>query len=130
MFLSFAATQNEIFRTETVKRSLNPIFGKTLQSENLPKCLLKDGCLKLRVMDEERYANDVCLGEVSIPLKKIAPFEEKEKEQETEEQTFVTEAICEKDSVPAIRVSTNKGMAQLSTYTLFPMREVSEPSTT
>lgn len=80
-------------------------------------------------MDEERYANDVCLGEVSIPLKKIAPFEEAEKEQEKEEQTFVTEAICEKDSVPAIQESTNKVMAQLNTYTLFPMKEVSEPST-
>lgn len=77
----------------------------------------------MRVMDEERYANDICLGEVSIPLKKIALFGEKREEPA---ELIVTEENNEKD-LPVILVSTDKTSAELNTYTLFPMKEVSEP---
>ncbi|KAH9401308.1 hypothetical protein TYRP_002907 [Tyrophagus putrescentiae] len=146
-------TQSELFRTETIKRSLNPVFGKTVRSELLPRSLLKEGCLKLRVMDEERYANDVCLGEVAIALRKISPLG---KGEECWEAVSAPEKMKKKDStdskvecengessstsaVPQIRVNgAEKSFdeelvvaeageqpgSQISTYTLFPIKEV------
>ena len=80
-------------------------------------------------MDEERYANDVCLGEVSIPLKKIAPFAEDQENGvlETIEPADASDEK-EKDSLPAILVSSDKATIEMNTYTLFPMKEVSEPN--
>lgn len=92
-------------------------------SETLPKCLMKEGCLKLRVMDEERNANDICLGEVSVPLKKILPLEKRE----VSPESSTSETSPENGSVPTILVNTDKVSAELSTYTLFPIKEVSEP---
>lgn len=156
---SCAATQSELFRTETIKRSLNPVFGKTVRSELLPRSLLKEGCLKLRVMDEERYANDVCLGEVAIALRKISPLgkgEEcweavsaplPEKMKKKKDSTDLKMVECENgessstSAVPQIRVNgAEKSLdeelvvaeageqpgSQISTYTLFPIKEVSE----
>jgi Ca2+-dependent lipid-binding protein len=47
------------------------VFNELFISQDLPKSILKDGLLKLKVYDDERYANDLCLGEVTIPLKKL-----------------------------------------------------------
>ena len=156
---SCAATQSELFRTETIKRCLNPVFGKTVRSELLPRSLLKEGCLKLRVIDEERYANDVCLGEVAIALRKISPlgkgeefFEAvsaPEKMKKKKDSTDSKMMECENgessssatSAVPQIRVNgAEKSLdeelvvaeageqpgSQISTYTLFPIKEVSE----
>ncbi len=127
-----------------------------MRSELLPRSLLKEGCLKLRVMDEERYANDVCLGEVAIALRKISPLG---KGEECWEAVSAPEKMKKKDStdskmmecengessstsaVPQIRVNgAEKSLdeelvvaeageqpgSQISTYTLFPIKEVSE----
>lgn len=169
-FFTHPATQSEIFRTETIKRTLNPVFGKTLRSEHLPRSLLKEGCIKVRVMDEERYANDVCLGEVSIALRKIGPLVREGEGNSNTTTTLVAippadeqnnncimkkEALKEKtdsadvcsfknatstDSsqlVPSIQVNGSEKVEEpsdeelMSTYTLFPIKEVSglnEPS--
>jgi Ca2+-dependent lipid-binding protein len=65
------AIPSEIYRTVTAKRCLNPVFNELFTSQDLPKSILKDGLLKLKVYDDERYSNDLCLGEVTIPLKKL-----------------------------------------------------------
>lgn len=105
-------TQSEIFRTETVKKSLTPQFTKsTFVTEQLPKSLLKEGCIKLRVVDEERNANEICLGEVMIPLKKIEPL-------------VPTAIMADQDQTKSDVESQSE--ADLCRYTLFPMKEVSE----
>ncbi|KAI2808403.1 hypothetical protein BLOT_006345 [Blomia tropicalis] len=103
-------TQSEIFRTETVKKSLTPQFTKsTFVTEQLPKSLLKEGCIKLRVVDEERNANEICLGEVMIPLKKIEPL-------------VPTAIMADQDQTKSDVESQSE--ADLCRYTLFPMKEV------
>ncbi|RWS04493.1 hypothetical protein B4U79_14430 [Dinothrombium tinctorium] len=65
------------FRTNTAKKSLSPTFNETFITSELPKSILKEGRLKIRLMDEERYANDYCLGELNLPLKKFLTLGEK-----------------------------------------------------
>lgn len=73
---SLPVTQSELYRTCTVKKDANPTFGEsTFTSEELPRSLLKDGCLKLRIMNESKYANDICLSEVIVALKKVDPLD-------------------------------------------------------
>ena len=113
----------EIFRTEAVKKSLTPVFAKPqVISEMLPKCLLKDGSIKLRLMDAmERLSSDSCLGEVSIPLKSIAPFVAKH------EDSICVSPPSEGRSAPTILVSADyHAPATMTAYTLFPSKEVSE----
>lgn len=120
-FLFSSATQNQLFRTETVKRSLNPVFNKNhFVTEHLPKCLLKEGSIKFRVIDEERYANDVCLGEVCIPLKKIECADVDEapsKDNESENNTDCVPFDDANQEEPADQKAS-------SIYTLFPIKEV------
>ena len=124
-----------------------------MRSELLPRSLLKEGCLKLRVMDEERYANDVCLGEVAIALRKISPLGKGEEcweavsAPEKKKDNTGSKVECENgessstSAVPQIRVNgAEKSFdeelvvaeageqpgSQISTYTLFPIKEVSE----
>ena len=131
----YIVTQNEIFRTETVKRCLNPSFVKSQTvSEILPKCLMKEAYIKLRIMDEERNANDICLGEVSVPLKKIALMEKQNEEAEhvlMEGESALcgskTAPVIQKDCLPTIMIDTDQVSPELNTYTLFPIKEVSEP---
>lgn len=59
------------FRTNTAKRSVEPEFGESFTSQEVPKSVMKDGRLRIKVMDDERYANDCCLGELTIPLKQF-----------------------------------------------------------
>lgn len=59
------------FRTNTAKRSVEPEFGESFASPEFPKSIMKDGRLKIKVMDDERYANDCCFGELTIPLKQF-----------------------------------------------------------
>ncbi|KPM07850.1 synaptotagmin-2-like protein [Sarcoptes scabiei] len=71
-------SKNELFRTKTIKKTTDALFNTQPEfvSEELPKVLLKEATLKFRLMDEERYANDVCLAELSIPMKKIKQLDE------------------------------------------------------
>ena len=69
--IQFKAIPSALYRTATAKRCLNPVFNELFISQDLPKSILKDGILKFKVFDDERYANDLCLGEVTIPLKKL-----------------------------------------------------------
>ena len=60
------------FRTGTAKRGLNPQFDECFTTAVLPRAILKDGLLRFKLMDDERYANDTCLGEVRLPIKELA----------------------------------------------------------
>ena len=65
------------FQTTTCKRGLGPVFNQCFVTPELPKNIIKDGCLRIKVCDEERYANDICLGEVILPMKQIRKSESK-----------------------------------------------------
>ncbi|RWS20974.1 synaptotagmin-2-like protein, partial [Leptotrombidium deliense] len=80
------------FRTLTAKRGLNAVFNETFVTSDLPKSILKEGRLKIKLMDEERYANDYCCGELSLPLKKFLKSEENC--DTTETHTFIAPKEC------------------------------------
>lgn len=63
------------FKTATSRRGLAPMFDETFTSQVLPKSILKDGLLRLKVMDDERFANDVCLGETNLAIKELVASE-------------------------------------------------------
>ncbi|CAG2100293.1 unnamed protein product [Medioppia subpectinata] len=65
------AIPSALYRTSTAKRCLNPVFNELFVSQDLPKSILKDGLLRIKVFDDERYANDLCLGEATVHLKKV-----------------------------------------------------------
>jgi len=65
------AIPSALYRTSTAKRCLNPVFNELFVSQDLPKSILKDGVIRVKVFDDERYANDLCLGEAVVPLKKV-----------------------------------------------------------
>ncbi|XP_022246963.1 synaptotagmin-2-like [Limulus polyphemus] len=62
------------FHTKTCKKTQNPLFRERFAA-NLPCAELKDCSLKLCVFDDERYANDTNLGEVSVPLRDLVKVE-------------------------------------------------------
>lgn len=59
------------FRTSSKKKTQHPIFKETFIME-VSKSDLKDGALKIAAFDDEKYANDSELGEVTIPLREIS----------------------------------------------------------
>ncbi|GIY19528.1 synaptotagmin-1 [Caerostris darwini] len=58
------------FRTSSKKKTQHPIFKETFIME-VTKADLKDGSLKISAFDDEKYANDSELGEITIPLKEL-----------------------------------------------------------
>ncbi|XP_054159597.1 synaptotagmin-4-like [Oppia nitens] len=65
------ATPSVLYRTASAKRCLNPVFNELFVSQDLPKSILNNGIIKLKIFDDERYANDVCLGQTSLQLKQL-----------------------------------------------------------
>ncbi|XP_074601159.1 synaptotagmin-7-like [Brevipalpus obovatus] len=59
------------YRTDSARRSLNPEYKDTFITGSYSRSLLKESYLKLKIMDDERYANDFCLGELSLPVKQF-----------------------------------------------------------
>ncbi|GFS72716.1 synaptotagmin-1 [Trichonephila clavipes] len=59
------------FRTSSKKKTQHPIFKETFIME-VNKGDLKDGALKIAAFDNEKYANDSELGEITIPLKELS----------------------------------------------------------
>lgn len=59
------------FRTSSKKKTQHPIFKETFIME-VNKGDLKDGALKIAAFDDEKYANDSELGEITIPLKELS----------------------------------------------------------
>ncbi|GBL84621.1 Synaptotagmin-1 [Araneus ventricosus] len=60
------------FRTSSKKKTQHPIFKETFIME-VNQTDLKDGALKIEAYDDEKYANDSELGEITIPLREL-PF--------------------------------------------------------
>ncbi|XP_035210283.1 synaptotagmin-A-like [Stegodyphus dumicola] len=60
------------FRTTSKKKTQHPIFKETFIME-VSKSDLREDSLKISVFDDEKYANDSELGEVTIPLREL-PF--------------------------------------------------------
>src|SRR5690606_20363252 len=92
-------------------------------SEELPKCLLKEGCVKLKIMDDERYANDTCLGEVALSLKKIPSLDQwnKSVEEAARHQLDNPTGDQEDQKPDSQEVSDCSGF---TVYTMFPTKEV------
>lgn len=59
------------FRTDTAKRGLKAEYKQVFTSNYYPKNVIKDAKLIIKLMDDERYANDACLGETTISLKQF-----------------------------------------------------------
>ncbi|GFQ92585.1 synaptotagmin-1 [Trichonephila clavata] len=59
------------FRTSSKKKTQHPIFKETFIME-VNKADVKDGALKIAAFDDEKYANDSELGEITIPLKELS----------------------------------------------------------
>ncbi|KAI1298452.1 Synaptotagmin-9 [Halotydeus destructor] len=59
------------FRTTSSKRTVNPMFDESFSTANISKAILKNGLLRIRLMDDERHANDVCIGELNLTIKDL-----------------------------------------------------------
>lgn len=58
------------FRTTTKKKTQHPLFKETFVMD-VNKADLKEDSLKISCFDEEKYANDSELGEVTVPLREV-----------------------------------------------------------
>ncbi|XP_076333486.1 synaptotagmin-5-like [Tachypleus tridentatus] len=58
------------FRTKTWKKTQHPLFRESFAAE-LSKAELKDCTLRFCVFDDDRFANDTNLGEITIPLREL-----------------------------------------------------------
>lgn len=121
----------ELFRTETIKRTNEAIYAeKIFISEELPKNLIKEGSIKFRLFHDERYANDICFGELIIPLKRIQSFPfmsideaiEPMKELNNNKNNIVQSI----ENGHSIQLANNTDdHLKTSVYTMFPIKEVS-----
>ncbi|XP_054721780.1 synaptotagmin-5-like [Uloborus diversus] len=59
------------FRTSSKKKTQHPIFKETFIME-VTKADLREDSLKIAAFDDEKYANDSELGEISIPLRELS----------------------------------------------------------
>ena len=59
------------FQTQVAKASLNPIFLKHFSSILISKKILKNGNIRIKLMEHSKYTNDTCLSQVLIPIKDI-----------------------------------------------------------
>lgn len=59
------------FKSTTARRSLWPSFDETFVTEPLPRSVLKEGLLRVKAFDDERFANDFAIGEMLLPLKEV-----------------------------------------------------------
>ncbi|KAH7643663.1 synaptotagmin-2-like protein [Dermatophagoides farinae] len=123
--------QNEMFRTETIRRTLDTRLNRKFISEPLSRNILKDSTIKLRLMHDERYANDVCLGELCIPLKKIQSFEELKQRQQQQQQPLLMNGVDsgDNDSQNVSNdddddIESNDYQFQSNVYTLIPIKEI------
>lgn len=108
-----------------MKKSLSPSFvNGNFVSEPLPRCLLKEGSIKLRVIDEERFANDVCVGEIVVALKKIEAIKDQSNGDVDGIETKQPQAdAVVADSEQSAEIEQTEPCSSL--LTLFPIKEVS-----
>ncbi len=62
--------REDIFRSKTCYKQLNPIFNETFVFQNIPYNEVNDRTLVLRVLDENRISQNNAIGNVIIPLRK------------------------------------------------------------
>ena len=62
--------RENIFRTRTISKNLNPIFDETFNFNNLSYEEVQSRTLILRVLDEDTFSRDDLIGTVVLPLHK------------------------------------------------------------
>lgn len=59
------------FQTPIFKRSLCAKFLQQFSSQPISKSILKNGKIMIKLMEYNKYTNDICLSQLTIPLKDI-----------------------------------------------------------
>lgn len=128
----------ELFRTETIKRTSEASYSaKIFFSEELPKNLIKEGSLKFRLFHDERYANDICFGELIIPLKRLQSIPNVHSFMSIDDETIELDNNSQNNTVPSMEnfdpiqhnnhhqmVNNQDNQFKTSVYTMFPIKEV------